>query len=238
MRSHVYVAGVFLSLCALPAQPSERCSGLALWAAADVSVSDGSGFRIESIFGGVDQAAIRFIDSNVQVLAVEGPFAWVSENGAASPGQDLHKVFTLGHQFHALFLDFEQLAEGIQPSAGIRFGDTLREALSGDYPYGGRMHLVSGDGPREPAGFVFEFPETPWLEVHFSDWRTVDDVRVPFYLEIHDGSRVFEYRYTDIRIARKSKTWFHDQVPAPDIEAVLEHRAAEPAGAGCLGTPQ
>lgn len=237
MRDSRIAVVVVLVLCALPIRASDNCPGQVIRAAADVSVSDGTGFSIETFFGGVDQAAIRFVDDNDQVIAVEGNWAWVSQNGAAQLGADPLKVFALGHQFHALLLHFEEFAVDVSQTSEIPFGDANRAGISGGYPYGGTMHLITGDDRRYPDGMAFEFPETPRIEVRFSDWQMLDDTAVPFRLQIDDGDRVFDYRYTEIDISRGTATWFHDQVPAPDIEEVLARRTEalqNPSGCGHL----
>lgn len=239
MRSNPLAIAFLLILTVLPSQASDNCAANVIRATADVSVSDGPGFSIESFFGGVDEAAIRFVDDNEQVIAVEGSWAWVSQNGAAQLGEDAHKVFALGHQFHALLLYFERLAIGVRQGSGISFGEVDRAAISGDYPYGGTMHLITGDDWRNPEGFVFDFPESPRIEVHFSDWRTLDDTVVPFRLQIDDGDRVFDYHYTEIDISQGTATWFHDQVAAPNIEVVVARRAAARGiPDDCDGLPQ
>lgn len=235
MRRIPAAVAAMLLLSVSPPGASGSCPGQVISATADVTVSDGSGFRIESFFGAADQAAIRFVDEHDQVIAVEGDVAWVSRNGNAQTGSDAHKSFALGHQYHALLLQFEALAVAVGRTPDVSFDGAVRTAISGEYPHGGRIHLVDGDDRRRPEGFVFEFPESPRIEVRFDDWRRLGDSDVPFRLQIDDGQRVFDYRYTDIEIARGNAGWFHQRVPAPDLDEVLAVRAAAARGPGGCG---
>lgn len=218
---------VFLfALSASQSWASDTCRGRAIQATANVSVSDGSSFNVESFFAGVDETAVRFIDDNDLVVAVERGGAWVSQNGQAQLAGEPQKAFALGHQFHALLLYFEEVAENVQAVSDVSFGETRRPATIGDYPYGGTVYLVGGNDQERPEGLVFELPESPRIEVTLNDWRLHDDTPVPFDLSIDDGRQVFRYRFTKIEIAPRTDTWFQDRVMAPGIAEVVSQRAA------------
>jgi hypothetical protein len=100
---------IIILLLALQPQPvlaSDTCSGRAIITAADVSVSDGSGFRTASFYRSKDSAAIRHIDDRDRTVAVEGPLGWARDGERAELGSGFYKLFALGHQYHALLLEF------------------------------------------------------------------------------------------------------------------------------------
>jgi ketosteroid isomerase-like protein len=229
---------VFVALvlaCITDARASDACATTAIIAAADVSVSDGTSFRVESLFHTHDHSSIRHIrDDGDQVIAVEGPLAWYRVGDEERPGADFHQVFALGHQYHAFLLHFAEIVGGVVEQSEIEFQDETRPAWSGNYPFGGKVHLV--ERSKKPEGLVFDFGETGYIEVALSDWRTVGETRVPFNASVDDGQRVFEYRYTDVTIEERSPTWFYDELPAPGIDEVQVHRLHRMLlAAHCLG---
>jgi ketosteroid isomerase-like protein len=228
--------GALLALQATNAWSSDACSMRAIVAAADVTVSDGSEFGIESYFHSIDNAAIRHVREDPQLIAVEGPLGWAQTPNGSELGDNFYKLFGLGHQFHAFLLHFDELVSNARTSEDLAFANEKRAAASGDYPYGGVVHLVNGDIASRPAGLLFEFPDTPPISVTFEDWRALDGVELPFRMQIDDGERVFDYRYSDIDINPRSPLWFHDAVVAPPIDEVQVYRLHRKLlAAHCLG---
>jgi len=226
------VLGAFPSM----AWTSDACSTRAVIASAQVSVSDGSHFTIASFFQSPDAAAVRHQRDEAQLVVVDGPFGWARRGDQAETGGNFFKAFALGHQFHAFLLYFDDLVPDAQRVDDVPFGGELRHALSGSYPYGGVVRLVEGDMAGRPAGMLFEFPETAPIAVTLSDWRTIDGNDLPFLLQVDDGERSFEYRYTDIDIAPHSPLWFYDAVAVPDIDQIGVYRLHRTLlAAHCLG---
>lgn len=215
---------------------SDACSTSSIVAAANVSVSDGSGFRIESYYQSKSAAAIRHIDEADRVIAVEGPLSWARMDGKSEAGSVFYKLFALGHQFHAFLLDFDSIASNVQQRNGLRFRGNQYRSTSGDYPYGGTVHLVHGVDEERPVGLLFEFPEDLVISVSFSDWRNIDGVALPHNMQIDDGDRVFNYEYSKVDVAPKTPLWFFESVRAPDIDSVLIYRLhRQLLAAHCLG---
>ena len=218
------------------AQASDACSSRAVLASADVRVSDGSRFATKAYFHSRDAAAIRHISGEDQTIAVEGPIGWAGIGERSEVGSDFYKVFALGHQYHAFLLYFDEIVTNPRISEGVEFRDGVYRARSGEYPYGGMVHLVQAAGDPRPLGLVFEFPETPVISVTFSDWRDQGVGELPYSLQIDDGERVFDYRYSSIETEPRSPLWFFEQVPAPQIDALEVYRLhRKMLAAHCLG---
>lgn len=228
---------VVLLLSLVPAaHATDACSMRAIGTSADVSVTDGSTFTIESYFRSQDYAAIRHISESERVASVEGPFGWIGSGEDFRLGGDFEKTFALGHQFHAFLLYFDELTDNQRESAGVEFLGKPYAARSGDYPYGGDVHLIAGDDSAHLVGIVFDFPDAEPIEIELNDWREVDGVDLPFELAIHDRGAVFEYRYTSIDLSPQTELWFFNEVggPAPDeVQALRLHRKL--LAAHCLG---
>jgi hypothetical protein len=225
-----------LALHAQFAWSSDACSTQAIVAAADVTVSDGSEFAIESFFQSANAAAIKHIRDSEQIIAVEGPLSWNSIAGEAEPGTDFHKHFALGHQFHALMLHFDEIVTDVRASEQIAFRGEMRSGTSGDYPYGGVVHLIQDEDETHPAGLLFELPESGAIAVSFDDWRVVNGVVIPFHVQIDDSERIFDYRYSNVDLSAKSPLWFFAATGTPAIDQVQVYRLHRKLlAAHCLG---
>lgn len=204
--------------------PVDVCRPWGIAATAEVVVSDGSSFRIESTFQNVDTNAITHIREDSRgTIAVDGAFGWVEQGSDADLGGNFHKLFALGHQFHAFLLHFDELTTN--PRAGlVELHGTSRTSRVADYPYGGLVHLIAGDTSSRPWGFQFAFPERPPIWVALGDWRDSAGRMLPFEIEIDDGERTFMYRYTDIAIDAGHVEWYFQQVLTPPLDEVAIHR--------------
>lgn len=215
---------------------ADACSQRGVIASAEVNASDGDNFTIDSYFHSPDSAAIRHRRDEEQLVAVEGPFGWAARGNQAELGANFFKTFALGHQYHAFLLYFDDIVPDASRGDEVLFDGELRGTISGSYPYGGIVRLVDGDTDAHPAGMLFEFPESAPISVTLSDWRMIDGVDLPFSLEIDDGERVFEYRYTLVDIAPHSPLWFFEAVAAPDIDQVEVYRLHRTLlAAHCIG---
>lgn len=217
---------VILAL-ALPSQAvlaSDACSNRAITSSAAVTVSDGTEFRTESFYQSKGAAAIRHLDDRDRTIAVEGPLGWAREGERAQAGSEFYKLFALGHQYHALLLEFERIADNIRDDSKVEFLGGMRDALSGDYPYGGTVHLVHGDDVSRPAGLRFDFPEDTVIIASFLGWREQGDRLLPFHIRIDDGERTFDYHYSSVSVSSESPLWFFEAVPAPALDELQIYR--------------
>lgn len=225
---------LLLAVCGNVAYASDACTGDAIVAAADVTMSDGASFRTESFFHTASTAAIRHWYDEPQMMAVEGPTGWSRKDGAARVGSNLHRSFALGHQFHALLLRFNEIMNNAVRSDAIPYRSATRSGWSGDYPYGGKVHLV--DGGKRPAGMVFEFPGHAAMHIEYSNWRDVEGTELPFRVTVDDGTRVFDYRFTSVTLDTRSPGWFAEsagQTGLPQVDIYRLHRAL--LAAHCAG---
>ncbi len=150
-------------------------------------------------------------------------------------GTEFHKDFALGHQFHAYLLHFDVIVSNIRQTSEIQFRDSTYRATSGDKPDGGVAHIILGENPAQPVGLLFENPEST-IAFSFLDWRELDGQLIPYHVQIDDGERIFDYRYSSIDLQSKSPLWFMDILPSPEIDAVQVYRLHRKLlAAHCLG---
>jgi hypothetical protein len=225
MKKSIYLSVfLFFNLFSNSLWASDACLDRAIKTRASVQVSDGSHFITESFYQSAEYSAIKHIREDIQIAAVEGPIAWMSRGDKFQTGGDGLKTFALGHQFHALLLHFDELVSDIKPKSDISFRGEMLNGRGGKYPFGGDTFLVQNPVDDLPKGMVFIFPETPRMEVTFSDWRQHLGATLPFHVQIDDGSRVFEYAYDQIDLIQVSPLWFFDSVEAPGIDSLQIHR--------------
>lgn len=214
---------------------SDACSTQAIHTFADVSVSDGSSFRTESFFQSKDVAAIRHFLDEEQIIAVEGPSSWVLSGDSAEAGTEFHKDSALGHQFHAYLLHFDEIVANVRQTSEIQFRGSTYRATSGDKPNGGVAHLIAGEDPDRPVGLLFD-NDAVSIAFSFFDWRELGGESIPFHVQIDDGERIFDYRYSGIDLTPKSPLWFMNTLPAPEIDEVQVYRLHRKLlAAHCLG---
>ena len=232
---------VVLAALVLPAiaAAEDACRPWGILARADVSVSDGSSFITEAVFHGPRSSAIRHRrESGDKTVAVEGAQAWVKSGDQFQQGGEFHKLFALGHQYHALLLYFDELVADVQPDS-VQHQGLKRASRAGVFPYGGRVHLLEGAQPGRPWGFRFDFPEHDPIWVQLGNWRPLDSLALPYTARIDDGERTFVYSYTDIRLNAGNAAWFHAQLPAPPLDALaLQRLHRDMLVAHCAGDAQ
>jgi hypothetical protein len=221
------IAALSLLLAATVEQPawsSDACSTRAVTTQAAVTASDGRTYTASTHFLAGDTAAVAMIDEDRRIVAVEGPLGWASAAGRAAASEEQYKAFALGHQYHAMLLYFDDIALGPQPAEAILFDGKPRAGVSGEYPYGGKVHLVHGDITGRAAGLILELPGAEPIVAAFSDWRETGGKALPYRIDIDDGQRLFEYRYSAIELGPADIGWFNKAVTAPPIDAVRLHR--------------
>jgi ketosteroid isomerase-like protein len=191
---------------------------------ADVTASDGKSYAAVTHFQSADTSAVAMIDESTRTFAVEGPLGWAADGDRSSLGSNHFKVFALGHQYHAMLLYFDDIVIEPYPSDSIPYGGESRTGVSGAYPYGGTVHLVYGLDEFRPAGIVLELPDAEPITATFSDWREIEEQLLPYSVDIDDGERRFEYRYTDIDLGPASAGWFQAAVEAPGEDKLQLYR--------------
>ena len=215
---------------------SNACSDRSIITAADVTVSDASSFKTESYYHSRNNSAIRHLDDQDRWVVVEGPIGWARTDDKAQIGSDFMKLFALGHQYHALLLEFDQIANNVQQNVEVEFAGGTHRALTGDYPFGGIVHLVQSEIEGQPLGLRFDFPGDTLITSEFLDWRMQDGQSLPFHIRINDGERTFDYRYTSVDISSESPLWFFEAVSSPGIDEIDVYRLHRKLlAAHCLG---
>lgn len=203
-RSLIALALFALGACATAPQASGG-----ILTSANVSVSNGRIYVLETYFGSATQAAVRQTrpTGEVQTSTLSGDRAWTS----ASPDEDggpMLRTIVLGHQFHALLMNFDAVHGDIRDGE-IEYAGERRATRDGDWPYGGVSRLVrtsAGDGA---DAFVFNYSGAPEIRVAFSDWRDAAGEILPFHIVIDDGSNTYNYSFTVVATDAAAPDWAH-----------------------------
>ena len=235
LKKHIYgLCSVLFFALTTGVSAQDACSTNAVHALANVTVSDGKTYQVESLFRSKHQAASIFIEEQGSTNVVEGPFSWVSSEEKSELGGGFLRDYTLGHQFHAFLWHFNDVVSDIEIVEGVMFGGEAYPAHRGVLDTGGIVSLINPNAPR-PAGLRFELGEF-LIDITFLDWREQGQVEIPFALRIDDQQRVFNYQYQYVDGAPKPLMWFYEKVPAPSIDAVGIYRLhRKQLIAHCLG---
>ena len=234
MRKSTLCAGLFLGLSA-PLQADDACDAGAIYSLAEVTVSDGTRYQVEGFYKSRTRAAARFIREGGSLHVLEGPNVWVQTADGVQAAGDFQRDFTLGHQFHAFLMRFEELVDRTEPATAIEFAGGLHAGLKGTRDTGGDVYLIDGNTPDRPLGLRYDVGDLK-IEIAASDWRDVDGENIPFALSIDDGERVFAYRYQTVDLSDQPLMWFYENIPSPDIPVVdLERLHRKTLIAHCLG---
>ncbi len=166
--------------------------------AAEVAVSDGLLYRVNTLFHDKQRAVFQQIKSDqTTVLAIEGRYIWEYEGQAETEGSPWVEGFVLGHQFHAQILFFDKIHDSIsQPKAARFAGQNCRVMTSaGVGGLGFNLYYLEN---AYPLGLEILPTGADTILVQFADWRPVSDILLPFTVLIDDGRRQFEYRYSKL----------------------------------------
>lgn len=198
----------------------DACSTTAMHTYADVTASDGKNYSVETFYRSKDRAASKFIrDDGGSLHVVEGPFTWAQADGQAELAGDFQRDFALGHQFHALMINFHDIVSDIEPVSEIDFAGGKASALKGMRDTGGAVYLIDGETPGRPAGTRYDVGDLK-IDIIASDWRQVGGTTLPFALLIDDGTRTFDYQFRSVDMSDKPLMWYYSQVPSPAIDEI------------------
>lgn len=237
------IRAIFLSACLLlaapaaRAQPYDACATGAIHTFADVTVSDGATYTVESFYRSKKRAAARFSSRGGTMHAVEGGLAWSQNPERAELAGAFVRDFALGHNFHAFLLRFEEVVTDVERVDAIEFAGGTVSALKGMRESGDMVYLIDGDVPDRPAGMRYDAGDMI-IEITASDWRPQDGIEVPYQLVIDDGERDFTYRFSRVDLSDKPLLWFDETVAAPPLDPVQIYRLhRRQLAAHCLADP-
>ncbi|WP_425409384.1 hypothetical protein [Hyphococcus sp.] len=225
------VRHVFLGLAVTAAAPSlafanNACTAPAIITSAQVTTSDGQQYDVDTFYRSPEELGVLFSSDGKTEFVIEGGLAWtraVSEEATRETlAGDRERRFAIGHQFHALALNFETIATNIVEVRDTPFAGGVFGGLEGDYPFGGKITLLQENAGR-PHGLILSLPEEADIHVEFGAWRAGSGAPdVPYALTITHEERVFNYEYTEVSVLNrdhgKDSIDFHELFAAPSID--------------------
>jgi hypothetical protein len=163
---------------------------------ADVSVSDGLTYKVNTLYIDPQRAIFERIYTDRKVTnGVEGKYAWSFDQKREIEGSSMTTSIVLGHQFYAQMLFFEKL----HPTAAINENATFMDAASQSVITNDAngVYELFYDPAKLPLGMKIVLGETTITFV-YSDWQSVDGVLLPHHIQIDDGERIFDYQFTEV----------------------------------------
>lgn len=207
------------------------CESEVITSLADVSVSDGTSYQVETYYRLPDESVVTFLGENGNDIVSEGPYAWYRKGEKTGLMGDKEKRFAIGHQYHAMLLNFDRIMSGVHDEK-LEFLGESRIAKTGQYPYGGTVSLVEGDEENRPAGFLMLLPEETPIEVSLQGWHQHKAGHIlPNRLEIHHGGMVFTYNYEWVNFSPGDAADFQARYPLPEIDEIQGYREGQLASA-------
>jgi hypothetical protein len=205
-RAETALRRFLYSILAAAALSVSGCGGApesgAIATRADVRVDDGREYVIETYYAGVADAVIRQTRPNgeINTSVLSGEDAASDE---AESALEMERTVVLGHQFHAILLNFDEIAISARDGETTFAGET-RRMREGYWPHGeGTARIVYASAGAEPEALVFNFAGVPEITVTLADWR--EDL--PYRLTINDGSHTFDYTFTAIEQNAARPDW-------------------------------
>lgn len=165
---------------------------------ANVSVSNGRTYTIETYYTAPDHAAVRQTrpDGEINTSIIAGDAMSPADGGA------MLRTIVLGHQFHAVLVKFDTVLTNVRDGT-VDYAGERRTTREGDWPYGGTVRLVQSASGGHPEAFLFNMTGAPEIRVTFSDWRG----DLPFHMTIDDGSNSYEYTFTAVTLDAPAPDW-------------------------------
>ena len=233
------LAVLAILLFPLPMDAGTPCSAPLILSAADVSVSDGTSYSVETWYRAPDESVVSFTGPGASDVVAEGPFAWYRQEGKTGLAGDGERRFAFGHQYHAMLLYFDEVMGNVVPEESLSFLDQTVTGRTGDYPYGGKISLIDGEQADRPRGFLMLLPDETPMAVLLADWReSAEGPALPYRLDIHHGGNVFTYRYSSVEISAGDAGDFHQRFPSPGLNAIDDYRGNRAAAVGeCRSAP-
>lgn len=192
---------------------------------ADVSVSDGLTYTVQSVFHDRQRAVFRRIYADRTITqGVDGRYVWTYDGQAEREAPAFVEEFVLGHQIHAQLLFFDQLHATLGSPLVAQFaGQKCMMMASENGASTWRFYYMQNG---RPLGMELARQNAAPILFSFEDWRRVDSLSLPFSVGIDDGTRKFAYRYANIDLNVGSIAGFRapDSVLSEEQKLIRLHR--------------
>ncbi len=166
----------------------------AVYAKANVTVSDGKQYQVETIWLDQERAILHMVYPDTQqTLGREGHLYWSSDGSSQTDLNDEYRHFITGHQYHAQLLNFSQFDTVTEPVlTSDKACDCLKHSITDVDENIITMEYQEGGMPLRQVTQSKRFGE---MIAEYHDWRKSDGIMMPHQILItHDGI-VYDYRY-------------------------------------------
>ena len=169
----------------------------AIYARAEVSVSDGKKYKVETVWLDQERALFhrQYPDRRV-TMGREGYLYWSYDGTKQTDLTEEYRHFIVGHQYHAhlLFSDqFDMVGERIVTSNSDC--ECMRETST---DVDGNIISIEYELNGLPLRQITESERFGTIMTHYQDWRLVSGVQLPHKIVITHDKREFVYLYDTI----------------------------------------
>ena len=165
---------------------------------ANVTVSDGLTYQTHTLYHDPQRAIFKrtYADRTV-VQGLEGKYVWTYDGTSEKEASAFIGKIILGHQFHAQILFLDKLHSLTDSLKTVEFNNKQCKAVSSNSD--GQYFEFYFQEEGRPLGFTIFNEEEDDIIFKFADWRKVAEVDLPFAVDIDDGKRIFQYKFTEIK---------------------------------------
>lgn len=173
---------------------------------ADVTVSDGTKYKTESLYIDPQRAAFRMTYPDRTVSrGVEGMYYWTFDGKREAEADLQSRDFVLGHQIHAQILFFTILHKGELNYGDEDFiGEPVKYASVKDGDATWTMFFKDS----VPKGMKLRTGSGQTVQFEFGEFRSARGIQLPTEVWIDDGSRRFKYVFKRIAFSEGSVSEF------------------------------
>ena len=167
---------------------------------ASVTVSDGLHYQVTTVYRDQHHALFhRVYPERVITQVVDGETIWQRVGDELTAGTPFVEMLVLGHQFQAQLLWPEEFFLESAPEPGIDDSCHCRVTLTRDR-FGNVVRLQADPVSGRVNASTTQIADGPRIEYRFDEWQEVGGKSIPFAIRIDDGSRVFNYKFQDVRL--------------------------------------
>ncbi len=177
---------------------TKSLSGLgSVYARANVSVSDGSGFKVESVW--LDQERYIFhreTENSRITMGREGHGFWSYDGKNQTDIPADFRDFILCHQFHAQLLNFDKFDLASELETTLYAACDCFASKTNDID--GTALTLKYAKTGAPLELIAEYEQHGTVITRYGKWKTVNGVTLPYQIIITHGELMFTYDFVEV----------------------------------------
>lgn len=169
----------------------------ALSTTANVRVSDGLTYTATTLYHDRQRAVFQRTYSDRQIASgIDGKYLWNYDGKRETEVPAFYENYILGHQMHAQLLFFDHLHPHAASIRDTSYNDMACRYISDQAPDGNTFTIIFDEWP---IAMIIAPPEGSNIVMKLDSFQSADGFVLPFFIEIDDGERIFNYHFQSIQ---------------------------------------